>query len=99
MDTSVINEAKYFRAVKRIKIIKAFYLNVTVYCTIIPILIYINLKYSPHYYWFWFSALGWGVGLLSHAFQAFEWYKIFLSKDWEDRKIKELMIKDMQNGK
>lgn len=39
----------------------------------------------------------WGIGLLIHAFSVFG-TKMFL-KDWEEKKIKELMEKDKNKGK
>ncbi len=99
MNVNKMQEARYFKAVKKVKAIKSVFLHVAIYLLIIPGVIYFNLKFTPNYHWFWFSALGWGVGLLSHIFQVFEWYKVFLGKDWEQKKINELMIKNASNGK
>ena len=90
---------RFIKAQKRVQQIKEFYSHLLVYMIIIPILIVINLKYTPNYHWFWFSMIGWGVGLALHALQIFEGYKIFLGKDWEENKIKELMKQDYKNGK
>jgi hypothetical protein len=60
---------------------------------VIPVLIFINLAYSPEFYWFFFSMFGWGFGLLVHASEAFDWHPV-LSKKWEERKIKELLDKE-----
>lgn len=90
---------RFIKAQKRVQQIKEFYSHLLVYMIIIPILIIINLKYTPNYHWFWFSMIGWGVGLALHALQIFEGYKLFLGKDWEENKIKELMNQDYKNGK
>ncbi|TCP25700.1 2TM domain-containing protein [Tenacibaculum skagerrakense] len=90
---------RFIKAQKRVQQIKEFYSHLLVYMIIIPILIVINLKYTPNYHWFWFSMIGWGVGLALHALQIFEGYKIFLGQDWEENKIKELMKQDYKNGK
>lgn len=90
---------RFIKAQKRVQQIKEFYSHLLVYMIIIPILIVINLKYTPNYHWFWFSMIGWGVGLALHALQIFEGYKLFLGKDWEENKIKELMNQDYKNGK
>ena len=79
-------QRRYIKAEKRVKEIKGFYSNVTAYCIIIPFLIFINYMTYWEYQWFWFSAIGWGIGVLIHAFVTFG-----VPKDWEDRKIKELM--------
>jgi len=91
-------QIRYAKALRRVEKIKGFYKHLTVYICIIPFVIFINLKLTPHFHWFWFSALGWGVGVLSHAFQAFQGYRIFLGKDWEEQKIKEL-LRNENNGK
>ncbi|WP_188049786.1 histidine kinase [Flavobacterium sp. GP15] len=85
-------ENSYFRAKKRVEELKGFYGNLLSYCFVIPILIFINLTYSPHFQWFWFSAAGWGFGLIMHALKVFGY-----STNWEERKIKEIMQK--QNSK
>lgn len=83
----------YERAKKRAKEIRGFYYNLTMYCIIIPILIIINLVFTPEFQWFWFSMLGWGTGLLCHGMAAFG-YNPFLGKNWEEKKIKEIIEKE-----
>lgn len=79
----------YDRAAKRVKQLKGFYGNLSSYCIVIPFLIFVNLNTSPEYHWFWWPMLGWGIGIASHAFQTFG-----IGKDWEDKKIREIMEKD-----
>jgi sensor histidine kinase YesM len=81
----------YFRAKKRVEELKGFYGNVISYCCVVPFLIFINLRYSPGFQWFWFSALGWGFGVVMHAFKVFGY-----SSDWEERKIREILEKEKQ---
>lgn len=84
---------KYIRAVERVEEIKGFYSSLIAYCIVIPFLIFINLKYSPQFHWFWFPIMGWGIGLIFQGFKAFA-YNPFLGSDWEDRKIQEYMDED-----
>ncbi len=93
MKTEFSEEQKYLRAKKRVDEIKGFYWNLLAYCLVIPFLIFINLKTSPGYHWFWWPMLGWGIGMLFHAYGVFGQHLLF-GRDWEDRKIKELMDKD-----
>jgi hypothetical protein len=79
----------YYRAKKRVEELKGFYGNLISYCCVIPILIFVNLTYSPQFQWFWFSAAGWGFGLLMHAFKVFGY-----SSNWEERKIQEILQKE-----
>ena len=89
-----LENSKYVRAVERVEKLKEFYQNVISYCIVIPVLIFINLITSPGFHWFWFPMIGWGIGVIFHGLEAYN-YSPFLGKDWEDRKIKELM--DQQN--
>ena len=84
----------YFRAKKRVQELKGFYGNLISYCCVIPILIFINLRFSPQFQWFWFSLAGWGFGLLMHAFKVFGY-----SSNWEERKIREILEKDKNTKK
>jgi uncharacterized membrane protein len=84
---------KYLRAVERVEEIKGFYGSLISFCVVIPFLIYINLRHSPQFHWFWFPVLGWGIGLIFQGFKAFS-YNPFLGRNWEDRKIQEYMNKD-----
>ncbi len=90
METTVnYNENNaYYRAKKRVGELRSFYGNLIAYCVVIPSLIFINLTYSSHFQWFWFSAIGWGFGLIMHAFKAFGY-----SSNWEERKIQEILRK------
>ena len=88
--TTTTNEnSAYYRAKKRVEALKGFYGNLISYCCVIPFLIFINLTFSPHFQWFWFSAAGWGFGLTMHAFKVFGY-----SSNWEERKIQEILRKD-----
>ena len=85
-----LENSKYVRAVERVEKLKEFYQNLASYCLVIPFLIFINLRFSPGFYWFWFPVFGWGIGLTFHFLEVNN-YNIFLGKNWEERKIKELM--------
>lgn len=96
MHTSTINENNsYLKAVERVEALKGFYGSLAAYLLVIPFLIYINLTYSPIFHWFWFSAIGWGIGLIFQGFKAYD-YNPFLGSNWEERKIKEYMNEDQQ---
>lgn len=87
--TSNYNEnGAYYRAKKRVEELRGFYGNLISYCCVIPILIFVNLTYMPQFHWFWFSAGGWGFGLVMHAFKVFGY-----SSNWEERKIQEILSK------
>ena len=97
MQENYTKEQQYLRAKEKVEKIKGFYANLISYCIIIPFLIFINLKFSPEFYWFWFPIFGWGMGLLFHGMEAFK-YNPFLGKNWEERKIKEYMNRDRKEA-
>ena len=79
----------YERAVKRVKELKGFYGNLISYCIVIPFLVIINLLTSPGQLWFYWPMLGWGIGLLAHGMNVFA-----IGRNWEEKKIQEIMNKD-----
>ena len=82
----------YLRAKKRVEEIKSLFGNILAYCLVIPILAYINWN-TTDFPWVIFPALGWGFGLLMHAFRVYG-YNLVLGRGWEERKIREYMSKD-----
>ncbi|MEJ2584760.1 MAG: 2TM domain-containing protein [Robiginitalea sp.] len=87
-------QQRYARARERVARIKGFYSNLFSYLFVIPILLWINLR-TTNFLWVLFPALGWGFGLLMHGMEAFG-YNPFLGRDWESRKIRELMERENQ---
>lgn len=83
-------EEKYIRAKKRVDDLKAFYSNIGAYCLVIPMLFVINRLTVPNFQWFWFPMIGWGFGILMHAFQVFGLSNLFGS-NWEERKIQKIL--------
>ena len=53
MKTYYSEEEKYIRAKKKVDNLKGFYSNLLSYVLVIPFLIFVNLKTSPGYQWFW----------------------------------------------
>jgi hypothetical protein len=97
MDTKFLEEQKYLKAKKRVKRIKGFYTHLSIYCVVIPTIIFVNLKFEPHFHWFWFSLIGWGMGLFCHWLSVFGIRLLGIETNWEERKIKEIM--EQENNK
>ncbi|PCH75647.1 MAG: histidine kinase [Flavobacteriaceae bacterium] len=88
------NNQKYIKAVERVKEIKKFYSGLLSYVVVIPCLVFIYYRYTPHtIQWFWFAAFGWGIGLVFQWFKAFSYHPL-LGGDWEAKKIREFMNKE-----
>ena len=91
MEINYTRENRYLKAQKQVNEIKGFYIHLTVYCLIIPCIIFINLKFVPDFHWFWFSALGLFFGLFFHWLHTFGFNLFGFGKNWEEKKIKEFM--------
>lgn len=90
----------YLTAKKKVKDMKEFYTHLVIYMVVISILVYINLTYVPHFHWFWFSLIGWGIGLFVHWLAVFGRNLLGFGTDWETRKIEEYMnVKTTKNGR
>lgn len=96
METISFNKenAAYERALKRVKELKGFYGNLISYCLVNSFLLALNLLTSPEHLWFFWPMLGWGIGVAVHGLTTFG-----IGKDWEERKIRELMEEERKNTK
>jgi len=84
------HQSSYHQAQKRVEAIKGFYGNLTSYLVIMAALAILNLVTTPQYLWFLYPAGGWGIGVLFHGLQVFNFVP-FLGRDWEEKKINELI--------
>ena len=97
MDTKN-NNPKYERAKKRVEQEKGFYGHLTAYIIINVALLIMNLDlefvFVDQLRWHILATpLLWGIGLLIHGLVVFgKGFTVF--KNWEEKKIKELMDKD-----
>lgn len=91
MKTINTETTRYLKAVEQVEEIKGFYVGLMAYVIVIPGLAYIYYTYTPNtIQWFWFPAIGWGIGMIFHALKAFN-LNPFLDRNWEERKLKEFM--------
>ncbi|RDW17584.1 histidine kinase [Oceanobacillus arenosus] len=90
------NEEKYLRAKKRVEDLKGFYQHLLSYILVNIMLFIINMVTDPSYWWFIYPLMGWGIGLIAHAFSVY--FDGFMGADWEEKKIKEYMEKDKRDG-
>lgn len=87
-DALVLNKVK-----KQVKEMKIFYTHLMAYVLVMVILMTINLITYPFYLWFLWPVLGWGIPIAFHGLAVFNMTP-FLGRDWEERKIEELMEKE-----
>ena len=98
---SKIEQEKYEQAKNKVKSIKGFYTHLLVYVVINVMILAVSAQHKTLENFFTFStfftAISWGIGLLAHAFGVFG-HNLILGKDWEERKIKELIEKYKREG-
>ena len=92
------DQRKLERAKKKIEKIKGFYKHLAVYIIVNIVLLIvhaINMEPGEDFFtWRTFMTAGfWGLGLFAHWLSVFG-RNIFLSPDWEERKIKEFMERE-----
>ena len=90
---NTISEDRYLKAQKKVEDLKGFYGNLTSYIVVNAGLLILNLITSPNHLWFFYPLLGWGIGVAIHGMSVFN-YMPFLNRDWEEKKIQELMNKE-----
>ena len=88
----------YKEAQAKVKEMKKFYSHAFSYLTVNGFLFVLNMITSPGHWWFLYPALGWGMGLASHGFKAFGMNGL-LGKDWEEKKIEEILQKQKAREK
>ncbi len=95
-NTDYTQEEKYLRAQKKVKKMQGFYIHLAVY--LVFNLLFAILSGTKDG-WKGFieplmtTGLFWGIGLFFHWYGVFG-MDLFLGKNWEEKKIKELMDKD-----
>ena len=107
MDNKYIQEQEYLQAKKKVKEMKAFYIHAIVYVLVnifISGVIIFGLMQSGYSfskaitnfgtYSTWFF---WGIGIFFHWMGVFG-FRSLISKDWEDKKIQEIMERDKRKN-
>lgn len=83
-------DRKYQKARRRVEEIKSFYFHLLIFVLVNTGLVILNYFTSRGNWWFYWPLLGWGVGIVAHAFSVFGLGK-FLGPEWEERKINQIM--------
>lgn len=104
MEFDYKEERSYFRARKRVKDIKGFYIHLIVYIIInimISGVIVFGLTRSGDSFLealtnfgTYSTAFFWGIGLFFHWLGVFGFKSLGFGKNWEERKIREMMEKE-----
>ena len=92
------DDIRYLEAKKKKKKLKGFYSHLTIYILVNLLIVFINiqdLKPGESYFQYknFITLFFWGIGLAVHGLSVFV-PQFVLGKDWEERKIRELMDKE-----
>ena len=90
-------DRSYERARKRVRDVRDFYVHLGVFVIVNGALFGINMLTTPDTLWFFWPLLGWGVGLVLHAFSLVTEGHL-LGEEWEERKTRELMERQQRSG-
>jgi hypothetical protein len=89
-----MDQQKYREAKKRVRTKKEFYEHLTVFSVMSVFFFLLNALTAFGSWWFYWPILGWGIGVLFHYFEVFGFPGIpDMSKDWEEKQIREEMKK------
>jgi hypothetical protein len=92
-------EQRYFKAKEKVDAMRKFYSSLLSYVVFIALLGALNYWINEWSYpWFLWAAFGWGIGLVFQALKAFN-LNPFFGRDWEEKKIRELMEKEEGDNK
>lgn len=93
-----MDEQAYRSAQERVRALRGFYSHLVTYVVVNVVFVIINLVTSPGQLWFYWITLFWGIGLVFHAFDVFTIRGKYLGKEWEERKVKEMMEKEQRKA-
>ncbi len=85
------SDERYRRAKRRVGVLKGFYIHLATYIGVMALLFFIDFL-TGRGWWFYWPLLGWGIGIIAHAFTVFG-IMGFLGSEWEEKKTRDLMNK------
>ena len=104
MDMSTMDREDEVRAREQarrhVRGLRAFYIHATVYAAVMAMLLFINITTGDIWqgnFWAKWPAMPWGILLLIHGFFATRGADLF-GRDWEDRKVEEIMRRNQGSG-
>lgn len=81
-------------ALAHVRKVKGFYIHLTQYLIVMPVLAAINILSYPQYLWFVWPAMGWGMGVAAHGLAVFGFVKWF-DGNWEKRQVEKYLGRDL----
>lgn len=91
MDTNTKLSDKEIEVIEHVKDIYSHLIN---YGIVVGGFFILNLLTSPDYIWAWWIAMGWGIGVVSHALSVYE-ITSFFGAEWEKKQIEKRLNKKL----
>ena len=82
-------EERLQRARERVAEIKGFYTHLAIFVAVLVLLFVVDVA-TGEGWWVQWVLLGWGIGVLAHAFAIYGSAPKFISR-WEERKVRQYM--------
>jgi len=100
MEAKNTKDESYIEAKKKVKIIRGFYIHLGIFLLVntIVLLVLSMIESNVDMFWEYYPIAGWGIAIALHYFLVFGFDYVF-GKNWEERKISELIDKDSNKKK
>ena len=95
MEAKNTTDESYIEAKKKVKIIRGFYIHLGIFLLVntIVLLVLSMIESNDDMFWEYYPIAGWGIAIALHYFLVFGFDYVF-GKNWEERKIRELIDRD-----
>jgi len=89
------NKESYKKARRKVNIIRGFFIHLGIFILVNSIVLIVTsmIEGDLEMFWEYYPLAGWGIGLTFHYFIVFGFDYVF-GKNWEERKINEIMEED-----
>lgn len=90
------DDKKYLEAKRRVRMQKRFYKHLLIFIVINAALIFLNVVTRSGKLWFYIILFPWAIILAIHFVAAFNSFGFF-GKEWEERKIQDMIDEDEED--
>ncbi len=87
------NSELYKKAKLRVEELKGYYTHLGIYFIVNIFLFLLDVFNDPSQWWFYWTTLGWGIGIAAHTFAIFGIAGMFGEK-WENEQIEKYIQKN-----
>ena len=85
-ESNVIHDKEEAEAFRFVRNLRRFYTHLAKYLFFVVILLTLKITLYPDQKWMLWAILGWGIGIVIHAFRTFS-PDLFLGGQWEKRQV------------